>query len=169
MHFLHSRKNRQTCKACKPWFLEKWLGRLYRLKLWRRWRGWMLDAFPHGLKPSNFEAFSKYVNLRSERGKINTVNRCINSPIPLTNWNASLHFKLNVKFVSESRAERTYCWDNLERCFFEILCLSLSEHLFVKQPLCLGRYKFLFTQQDSQSVHGWTILTWHDLSDHRWS
>ena len=54
----------------------------------------------------------------------------LNSPIPLTNWNASLHFKLNVKFVSESRAERTYCWDNPERCFFEILCLSLSEHLF---------------------------------------
>ena len=77
MHFLHSRKNKQTCKACEPWFLEKWMGRLYRLKLWRMWRGWMLDAFPHGLKPSNFEAFSKYVNLRSERGKINTVNRCI--------------------------------------------------------------------------------------------
>ena len=91
----------------------------------------------------------------------------INSPIPLTNWNASLHFKLNVKFVSESRAERTYCWDNPERCFFEILCLSLSEHLF--QTTSLPRSlptSFCSHKKDSQSVHGWTILTWHDLSDH---
>ena len=65
----------------------------------------MLDAFLHGLKLSNFGMFSKYVNLRSERGNINRVN----SPIPLTDWNVSLRFKFNVKLVSKNRTERTYC------------------------------------------------------------